>query len=405
MDPLESTPATPTALPASDHHGKLKNKPKISQARLEANRRNAQKCTGPRTPEGKAISRQNALKHGLSGAGVVLHPEDRERLKVRLEDWTRDLDPQDSIETWLVGRAALASIRLDRCATHEQAKLDDRLETASDAWHDGELRAAAEYAERLETQPRSTLEVLMKRAAGCEWLVNAWVDLGEALRAHGHLNRQELSRMLRLLGELHPPQAGTPLAAIWAAAQSLLPDRDAAQIAATNLQAARATLNNFMKAEFERLRERTRQLASEGDGDELNRAHDAVLFDASDDAQKMARYEKANSAEVHKCLNLLFKKRREEARWALSQDDCTGQANRVAQAISASNGHGHEPFVMPQSLSERMGEAVGGQPVEPAVEPAPQFETTVTVADVLTPEAFSSSDDSPGAAAPAAPTA
>ena len=44
----------------------------ISPERLAANRRNAQKSTGPRTAEGKAASRQNAFKHGMTGEGIVL---------------------------------------------------------------------------------------------------------------------------------------------------------------------------------------------------------------------------------------------------------------------------------------------------------------------------------------------
>jgi hypothetical protein len=38
----------------------------MSQAKLEANRRNALRSTGPRTAKGKARSRGNALKHGLA---------------------------------------------------------------------------------------------------------------------------------------------------------------------------------------------------------------------------------------------------------------------------------------------------------------------------------------------------
>jgi hypothetical protein len=39
-----------------------------SKAKIAANRRNAARSTGPRTPEGKAKSRRNAFVHGLSVA-------------------------------------------------------------------------------------------------------------------------------------------------------------------------------------------------------------------------------------------------------------------------------------------------------------------------------------------------
>jgi len=44
--------------------------------KIEANRRNAQKSTGPRTPEGKAAVARNALKHGLLSRNPVLPGED-----------------------------------------------------------------------------------------------------------------------------------------------------------------------------------------------------------------------------------------------------------------------------------------------------------------------------------------
>jgi hypothetical protein len=45
-------------------------------AQLAANRANAQKSTGPRSVEGKAASRFNALKHGMDAASIVIPGED-----------------------------------------------------------------------------------------------------------------------------------------------------------------------------------------------------------------------------------------------------------------------------------------------------------------------------------------
>jgi hypothetical protein len=53
--------------------------------RAAINRRNAQKSTEPRTPEGKNRSRFNALKHGMTAKTLVLPDEDADVLQMRVE--------------------------------------------------------------------------------------------------------------------------------------------------------------------------------------------------------------------------------------------------------------------------------------------------------------------------------
>ena len=85
-----------------------------SSRRAEANRRNAQKSTGPRTAEGKERSRFNALKHGMRAATPVLPGEDKAAFDDRLDRWAKDLAPRDDVEQFLVKRAVELSWQLER---------------------------------------------------------------------------------------------------------------------------------------------------------------------------------------------------------------------------------------------------------------------------------------------------
>ena len=49
-----------------------------SQQQIDADRANALKSTGPKTPEGKAIVSQNALKHGLTAQNACVTDEDQD---------------------------------------------------------------------------------------------------------------------------------------------------------------------------------------------------------------------------------------------------------------------------------------------------------------------------------------
>src|SRR4051794_41144010 len=68
-----------------------KPKREISPARLAANRANASRSTGPRSPEGKAVSKLNGLVHGMRAESHVLPGEDAGELRRRHEVWADEL--------------------------------------------------------------------------------------------------------------------------------------------------------------------------------------------------------------------------------------------------------------------------------------------------------------------------
>ena len=92
-----------------------------SEARIAANRRNTQQSTGPKTDEGKLRSRANALKHGLTGAGVALPAFDAAEVERRSAAFAEELEATDEVGLALVRRAALNSVRMERGADQQAA--------------------------------------------------------------------------------------------------------------------------------------------------------------------------------------------------------------------------------------------------------------------------------------------
>ncbi len=85
-----------------------------TEAQVTANRLNAQKSTGPRTPEGKAISARNAIKHGLLGEQIVVEGEDRLHFAFHRDQMMRYLAPIGEVELTLADRLVGLSWRLQR---------------------------------------------------------------------------------------------------------------------------------------------------------------------------------------------------------------------------------------------------------------------------------------------------
>jgi hypothetical protein len=85
-----------------------------SARKTEANRRNALKSTGPKTPEGKAAVRLNALRHGLLTQQILLPGEDEDVLRELDERLRAELQPVGELENLLVDRIIAAYWRLWR---------------------------------------------------------------------------------------------------------------------------------------------------------------------------------------------------------------------------------------------------------------------------------------------------
>ncbi len=103
-----------------------------SQARIEANRRNAQKSTGPRTPEGKAKSSRNRLVHGLRANKHLILDDDPADFLLLLQDFIDRFQPVGEVEEKLVLRIAACQWRLDSVFTMEAALYRERLQTIAE---------------------------------------------------------------------------------------------------------------------------------------------------------------------------------------------------------------------------------------------------------------------------------
>ena len=92
-----------------------------SQRQIEANRRNASRSTGPRTPEGKRQSRGNAVRHGLTAETVIADLEDAEDYEAFQAAVVSDYDAESAVEREMVLRLVSILWRLRRATGIETA--------------------------------------------------------------------------------------------------------------------------------------------------------------------------------------------------------------------------------------------------------------------------------------------
>jgi hypothetical protein len=119
----------------------------LSPRELAARRANAKKCTGPRTNEGKAVARLNAITHGFFACDVVnpiLDGSARvEEFNSLLDALLEEFQPESASERILVDEVAASCWRIRRILRYE----------CRESWADED--AARRYATR--ATPTETL--------------------------------------------------------------------------------------------------------------------------------------------------------------------------------------------------------------------------------------------------------
>jgi hypothetical protein len=95
---------------------------------IEANRRNAQKSTGPRTEDGKARTRWNAIQHGMASANVLPHENEAGFEELR-DAFAESWQPANPQEFALVEQIAQGYWRIQRNRRLETAMFDAQIKT------------------------------------------------------------------------------------------------------------------------------------------------------------------------------------------------------------------------------------------------------------------------------------
>jgi hypothetical protein len=169
-----------------------------TQKQIDANRRNSQKSTGPRSPEGKIRASLNGWRHGLTGQVLTMAEEDRDAFEKFASELRQAYFPVGALETQIAQSIAEDEWRLNRARAIENnaialghSSIDGEVETINTQMHAAmtqarvfwrnpekfallslyeqrisrKLQRNEERLRALQTERRAALEAALKEAA------------------------------------------------------------------------------------------------------------------------------------------------------------------------------------------------------------------------------------------------
>ena len=179
-----------------------------SMRQIKANRKNAQKSTGPQTVEGKVISRSNAYRHGLASEGVVLDEEMQQDIASETEAWRGHFHIVDKHDEWNFSEMIVNNVKYRRALREESFLSAYYIDRATFMWEADRELEADEIAANLSIHPMLVVGRLKNFAPGCDWLITRWKQLLGVLESGDSWDDAQRATMLDLAGIPHEMRYG-----------------------------------------------------------------------------------------------------------------------------------------------------------------------------------------------------
>ena len=216
-----------------------------TEAQVLANRLNAQKSTGPRTPEGKAVVAQNAVKHCQT------------EFDLHREAMLGELAPVGRMESVLAERAVSLSWRLERVERMQNEVFDALLADRSSPLAKLVRSLEPKGAGRPEGESDGDDDLALGRVALKDFSNSRVLDrllMYERRIEHSLYKTMAELQRLRLLRELdgpaEEPACSVPVRASRARVAGFQPAQDAAKMAATQTPDGVTTNGDYVRIEF-----------------------------------------------------------------------------------------------------------------------------------------------------------
>jgi hypothetical protein len=270
-----------------------------SPEQLAANRKNALRSSGPKTEGGKARSRANGLKHGLTGQGIVIPPVDAAEVDRRTAALEAEMKPSGELSRILVGRLAGLSVRLDRSVRNELAAVAERVRNADADLVESRLAEVKRRLDSIADDPAASTRWLRRSPEGIDALIGSILDRKANLdhRDWSRWSRDESDRLEHLMGReaagVTDSRVRALSRAIWGNFCELQPE-DGAGLADPDRKAwARERVAEIIDEEVAQLRELRESLDFEAIERDRAEAPERALFDSSKEATLARKYEAA----------------------------------------------------------------------------------------------------------------